>query len=257
VSGEGIIAAVPAFPSCPLVGRTAVRSYAAVEQSGCIWAYFGEGEPIPFDIPEDLRDGSWTGFLMTETWDCSYQYVYDNLADPMHGSYLHAQSATLAWGSKEDRLRLEKTDRGFIVAREGQQGVNFDWSEFVDSGAYWFRIDIPYPAKAGPGGPFRVIAFVTPLDTAHCQVFFWRLRRVEGWQRDMWRFLFKARWEERHHVVVAQDRAILEAMPKEAKPREMLYQHDIGVAQLRRILRKAAHDQLAADLPTASTSSDP
>ena len=143
-------------------------------------------------------------------------------------------------------MTIEESERGFIVAREGQRGVNFDWTEFVDTGAHWFRLDIPYPAKAGPGGPFRIVGFVTPLDADRCQVFFWRLRKVTGWQRDMWRFLFKARWEERHYVPLMQDQAMLESLPKGGRPREMLYQHDIGVTHLRRILKRAARRQLAA-----------
>jgi phenylpropionate dioxygenase-like ring-hydroxylating dioxygenase large terminal subunit len=253
--GDGVIAAVPAFPSCPLVGRKAVRSYPSVEQSGCIWAYFGDGEPIPFVIPEDLSEGHWNGFLTTQIWNCNYRYAYENLVDPMHGSYLHAKSHTLAWGSKEDRMKVEETERGFIIAREGQRGVNFDWTEFVDTGGHWIRLDIPYPAKAGPGGEFRIVGFVTPLDTERCQVFFWRMRKVEGWQRDMWRFLFKARWEERHYVPLSQDQAMLEAMPKNGKPQEMLYQHDIGVARWRQIMIKAARNELPVE-PDARSAAD-
>jgi hypothetical protein len=43
-------------------------------------------------------------------------------------------------------------------------------------------------------------------------VFFWRCRRVQGWQRNVWRFLYRNRLEARHWVVLEQDRVILESM---------------------------------------------
>ena len=40
---------------------------------------------------------------------------------------------------------------------------------------------------------------------------------------------------------------MLEGMPDDARNREMLYQHDIGVAHLRRALHRAAKEQIAAE----------
>ena len=40
---------------------------------------------------------------------------------------------------------------------------------------------------------------------------------------------------------------MLEAMEDDARNREMLYQHDIGVAQIRRLLRQTAEAQLEAE----------
>jgi hypothetical protein len=80
-----------------------------------------------------------------------------------------------------------------------------------------------------------------------CKVFFWRMRQVEGAARESWRFLYRAMLEERHWRVLEQDRVMLEGMPDDARRREMLYQHDIGVAHLRRALAKAAKSQIAAE----------
>ena len=43
-------------------------------------------------------------------------------------------------------------------------------------------------------------------------MFFWRCRRVQGWQRNVWRFLSRNRLEARHWVVLEQDRVMLESM---------------------------------------------
>ena len=87
---------------------------------------------------------------------------------------------------------------------------------------------------------------VCPVDEQRCGVFFWRYRRVEGWQRDTWRFLYKTLIEERHWEVLEQDRVMLEAMPADADQRENLYQHDLGVVRLRRMYRAAAQAQAGA-----------
>ena len=91
-----------------------------------------------------------------------------------------------------------------------------------------------------------IIGFVTPIDARSCRVFFWRIRKVEGWQRDMWRFLYKNRLEGRHWDVLEQDRRVLEVMAHDARDHEFLYQHDVGLARVRRLLRDEASAQLKA-----------
>ena len=93
----------------------------------------------------------------------------------------------------------------------------------------------------------RILGYVTPVGPQECKVFFWRMRKVEGFERESWRFLYRTRLEERHWNVLEQDRVMLEGMPDDARTREMLYQHDIGVAHLRRALHRAAKQQIAAE----------
>src|SRR5687767_15916139 len=54
-------------------------------------------------LPSEFSDPQWSSILCMGRWDCSYRYVYDNFADPMHACYLHADSFTLAFGAKQDR----------------------------------------------------------------------------------------------------------------------------------------------------------
>jgi phenylpropionate dioxygenase-like ring-hydroxylating dioxygenase large terminal subunit len=243
VDGQGTIVDVPALPGCPLIGRRdMVRTLPSLEAQGCIFAWFGDGPAAPFTLPYEFTDPAWTGFLCTATWATHYRYALDNLLDPMHGSYLHANSFTLAYGSKEDTFRVRDTETGFVIEKERQLGVNFDWTEFADTGAFWIRLDIPYPPAAGPGGHMRIVGFVGPIEPGHCQVFFWRMRKVDGWQRDLWRFLYKTKLEARHWHVLEQDRLLLELMEPGARRHEHLYQHDIGVVHLRRLLGRIARE---------------
>ncbi len=250
VDGGGTIVQVPAMPDCALEGRRALTSYAVVEGNDAIFLYFPSAErpePTPFEWLFEFDHPEWTGFLCASPWACNYRYALDNLADPMHGAYLHAKSFTLAFGAKQDTMKLDKTDTGFVVSRVEQHGKNFDWTEMVFGPATWCRLDIPYPAAAGPGSDMRILGTVLPVDEHNCIVFFWRMRQVTGLERESWRFLYRIALEERHWNVLEQDREMLSAMPDDARKREMLYQHDIGVSRIRQILTRAAKSEIAAE----------
>ena len=99
----------------------------------------------------------------------------------------------------------------------------------------------------------RIVGFVTPIDEGRCKVFFWRLRKVQGAEREAWRFLYRAKLEPRHWHVLEQDRLMLEGMTPDAGKRDMLYQHDLGVSRIRQILLKAADEQLRAEEAAVET----
>ena len=71
---------------------------------------------------------------------------------------------------------------------------------------------------------------------------------MQGWERDVWRFLYKTKLEDRHWAVLEQDREMLEAMAADADQAENLYQHDLGVVRLRRLYRNLAEEQASTDL---------
>lgn len=251
MTGDGVIERVPAMPECAFEGRKTNVAYTTTEVAGAVFAFVPgktQEEPVAFEIPEEFSDPDWTGFLCTAVWNTNYRLALDNLADPMHGCYLHAQSFTLAFGAKQDLVELENSDHGFKVSRVGQVGENFDWVELaVNDGNMFCRLDIPYPPAAGPGGHMRIVGFVAPMDEDRCKVFFWRLRKVQGAQREAWRFLYRAKLEPRHWHVLEQDRIMLEGMTPDAGKRDMLYQHDLGVSRIRQLLMKAADEQLDAE----------
>jgi phenylpropionate dioxygenase-like ring-hydroxylating dioxygenase large terminal subunit len=256
IDGDGRIASVPALPGCPIEGRLAVRTYAVQEVAGAIFAYFptpaNEAAP-PFEPPVEFVDPAWSNFLCETTWNVNYRYAIENVIDPMHGPYLHGDSHTMFVGVKEDTMEITDIPGGFRISRKLQKDVAFDWTEFGDTGAFWMRLDIPYPVKNGPGGPFRVIGFATPISERSVQIFFWRLRKAGGWERDLWRFLYRDRLEARHYAVLEQDRIVLEDLPDDARERETLYQHDIGITRLRRHFKALAREQIEAAKAVAAT----
>ncbi len=165
--------------------------------------------------------------------------------DPMHGTFLHKQSHSMAEGDATATFRIRDSETGFFFEKEGQRDINFDWTEWGDTGLHWMRLEIPYPKTGGPGGGFTIIGSYTPIADNVTGVFFWRCRKLTGWQRDAWRFLFRNRLELRHWKVLEQDRVVLEVMEPYADNVEHLYQHDMGIVRLRRHMRRLAEQQLA------------
>lgn len=256
LDGDGTIVRVPAMPDCPLEGRHGAKSLAVQEANDGVFVYFPSAEqpdPPPLKLPHEFSDPDWSGFLCTGLWRCNWQLIGENTADPMHGCYLHADSFTLAYGDRQDLVRIDSAEGGFIVTRVAQVGENFDWTHVVtDESASYIRLDIPYPPAGGPGGPFRILGYMTPVDANSTRIFFWRNRQVTGLARESWRFLFRAFFEARHWEVLEQDREILEDIPVEIRGREMLYQHDAGVVRLRRSLMERARRQVQHDQPATA-----
>jgi len=249
VDGGGTVVDVPAVTDCPMKGQQKVRSYPATERQGAIFLYFGDeahSEPCDLELPEQLSSEKYSSLLCTAHWRCNYRYAIDNVMDPMHGAYLHSVSHSMAEGDRQAEMKVRRTDHGFYFEKTNQRGVNFDWVEFGDTGCLWMRLAIPYQKKFGPGGPFGIVGFATPMDEDNTMVFFWRVRQVQGWQRSAWRFLYRNRLEGLHWDVLEQDRVVLENMAPGARDQENLYQHDVGLGRVRRLLEKKARDQVGA-----------
>ena len=249
VDARGVVVRVPGEPGSRLEGQAALQTYPALECKGAIFAYFGDAlhhEAPAFVPPLQLIDPAYDAFLCYTEWEMFWRYLYDNNMDPMHGAFLHAKSHSMFAGSTEAAFRTRSTPTGFFVEKEAQRDTNFDWSELVDEHSLYARLEIPYPPSGGPGGNFGIIAYGTPIDHRTTACFFWRTRKVSGWQRDVWRFLYKNRLEGRHWHVLEQDRAMLAGTEAGLERYEHLYGHDVGVVALRGHLTREARAQLAA-----------
>lgn len=248
---DGVVTKVPGSPGCKLEGSQATRHFHVQEVAGAVFMYNSK-EPVdtppPLQLPEQLTDDSqYSSFLCYAEWKGDYRYVLDNVMDPMHGTFLHKQSHSMAEGDSTAKFGIRPTDTGFVFEKEGQRNVNFDWTEWADTGIHWMRLEIPYPKTGGPGGNFIIIGSYTPISPTLSCAFHWRVRKLPpGWQRDTWRFLYKNRLEARHWHVLEQDRVLIENMEPDANQHEQLYQHDLGIVRLRRHLKGLAQAQVAA-----------
>ncbi|GAB3044382.1 aromatic ring-hydroxylating dioxygenase subunit alpha [Acinetobacter apis] len=247
VNAEGKAVDVPAVDSCPLKGADCVKTYSIIEKHGAVFIWFGidqSVEPDPLSFPDQLDSEEWSSFLCMADWKVNHRYAIDNVMDPMHGTYLHCTSHSMAEGEKSAEMKHTPTKTGFVFEKDGQKGVNFDWVEYGQTGTSWLRLSIPYKKDFGPGGEFWIVGFATPIDEENTRVFFWRCRKVSGWQKNVWRFLYRNHLEGLHWDVLEQDRIILENMAPNARDGEFLYQHDVGLSRLRRMMKKEADKQL-------------
>lgn len=248
--GSGQCTSVPSQGgTCALQRRTRVTpTYPTHEEAGYVWAWIGEDEPAPLELPEEFHDPSYATFAETVVWDASWLLILENLTDLMHAPFLHGRSLTLSRGVTEDRIKVVETDEGFRVERKGQQGVNFDWTEVSTGALPWARLDIPYPSPwvAGPGPALRIVSFVTPVDETRTIVNFPRFRRVSGWQRTLWQLLYRLRLRGTHLHVLNQDKTMLEALGsiERATADEHMAQADRAVLHLRKALLPAFDEQL-------------
>lgn len=249
VRRDGTVTLVPGSPGCRMEGLNCVRSFHIEERHDTVWLYNSHvnvDTPPPLNLPTELESPEYSHFLCYAEWRADYRYVMDNVIDPMHGAFLHKQSHSMAEGDMTAKFRIRDTEVGFVFEKEDQRDVNFDWTEWGDTGTHWMRLEIPYPKTGGPGGNFIIIGSYTPITPTLAAVFHWRCRKVQGWQKDTWRFLYRNRLEARHWAVLEQDRTMMEDMEPDANQREMLYQHDMGLVRLRRHLKALAAQQIQA-----------
>ena len=239
-SGQCISIPTSQTAQIKLAPRLRLSAFESQERAGLVWAYFSEGGEVvapPLVIPEELEDAAYSGFICEAEWKANWILVLENLADPMHGPFLHGKSLTLGRGALEDDMRTTRNPHGFIVEREGQRGVNFDWSEFYCSDSLWVRLDIPLPF--GPKGILRILCFATAINRDATLVYFLRYRKLSGLKRAYWRFLYRTFWEKQHWKVIEQDRVILESQRgAESRLAEHLANSDRGVTELRKLLRE-------------------
>jgi phenylpropionate dioxygenase-like ring-hydroxylating dioxygenase large terminal subunit len=249
VRRDGTVTRVPGSPGCKLEGSRPTRMFHTAESNGAIFLFNATDPaldaPPPLQLPEQLTSPEWSSFLCYTEWGGDYRYVIDNVMDPMHGAYLHKQSHTMSEGEISAEFQIRDLPDGFIFEKKGQRDINFDWTEWCEKGnIHTMRLEIPYPKTGGPGGNFTIVGAFVPCEKNVTGVFFWRCRKVQGWMRDTWRFLYKNRLEARHWHVLEQDRVAVEAMEPNANLRESLYQHDMGIVRLRRRLKTLAQQQV-------------
>lgn len=246
IDGTGTVVSVPGMPGCALEGRQATVSLEVVEDAGAIFAFLPlteDSEPTPFELPDRLQQEEHSAFLNYVEWAGPWRFYMDNVLDPMHGAFLHSDSHSMSGGDTSARFRIRETERGFFFEKTDQRGKNFDWVEFVRGSMDHVDLEIPYDDSAGPGGPFGIVGMSVPIDANNVGVFHWRTRKVDGWEREVWRFLFRTSLEAKHFAVLEQDRAVLEILAGDADSHEHLYQHDLGVSRIRRMYKADAKAQ--------------
>jgi phenylpropionate dioxygenase-like ring-hydroxylating dioxygenase large terminal subunit len=244
-NGDGECTDIPSEgTACSFLKDVRVKTFPAEEHGGLVFAYFSEdgsepSEPCP--NPYELESDEWNGFIVRHHWEgVNWFRAIENLADPLHAPFLHAGTYTLSQNkSYQDTIEVEKKRDGSLhIGRKGQALINFDSTEYHFPN--WFRLDIPYPWSAGPGGPMRILVTVCPIDEKSCQVYMVRKRKITGWKWWLWKVLWRVRLEKKMWQVIDQDEAILLSQGGGATINsEYLVQSDMGLVRIRNIFRDA------------------
>ena len=254
--GAGQCVSIPSEGGdCALARDVNVRAYPTEEHGGLVFAYLsddGRAPERPCPNPEELESAEWNGFIIRHHWEkVPWFRVMENLVDPMHAPFLHAGTYTLGKGEHKGTVAVDDIDHGLFVHRKEQKLVNFDYVEFHFPN--WFRLDIPYPWTAGPGGPMRIVIFVTPIDAESCQVYMVRKRRITGWKWWLWWSLWHLRLERKMWQVINQDEDILISQRGTAcLDDEFLAQSDMGIVRMRQMFAEA----LKGDRPERSEAAE-
>jgi phenylpropionate dioxygenase-like ring-hydroxylating dioxygenase large terminal subunit len=222
--------------------RHSVKSYAALEQGGHIWMYYGDrAKAPPLVIPQELEDEEWHTFKTEYVWETNWLNVLDNVLDPLHAIYLHSGAVTQLNRAKFTEFQIMAEDEfGF---RLGKVGYLPDGS----IGAVEGEVEFTLPnivklniADGTPEGLYRVVIMPTPINASRVSAFYARGRRGRGVKRLKW-WLWWKRHRHSVHEVAAQDRDVMVGLGpvEEARAKENLVKSDMGVARVRRRLSQA------------------
>ena len=163
----------------------------------------------------------------------------------MHGPYLHGRTYTQQYGPKDDKIKVERKERASkCSAKASAASISTGWRSFTATAVIMLVRD-PAAALGRAGWLHGDHLLCDPHRRSSYADQRLRLRKVSGWQRDLWHFLFHYRLRGFVDAVLAQDKAAMDAMPPWPAP-ENLYQHDIGVVRMRRHVREVATSQARA-----------
>jgi 5,5'-dehydrodivanillate O-demethylase len=113
-----------------------IAAYPCREYHGLIFAFFGESDPPPFDLPRKHVFEEPGRILQThaETWPCNWLQMVENSMDAAHVSFVHQAGRTGSFGravtSSPPELEYVETDAGIRqIATRGPGNVRIsDWT---------------------------------------------------------------------------------------------------------------------------------
>lgn len=112
-----------------------LAGYPLHEYSGLIFAYMGEGEAPPFDLPRKdvLEDPSMDVSIREDVWDCNWLQQAENSLDATHVSYVHRWPIPTPLGDQigatPPELEYVETDAGIRQTAIRPNGVRIsNWT---------------------------------------------------------------------------------------------------------------------------------
>ena len=149
-----------------------VVSYPVHEYAGLIFAYMGEGEAPPFELPRKSvfeRPGA-LQFARLETWPCNWLQQVENSMDAVHVSFVHHWGKVGSFGAVVaatiPELSYEETDAGIR-----QTAVRSASSTRVSDWTFPNNNHISHPTLELSDPWVDVGVWMTPVDDEHTMRF--------------------------------------------------------------------------------------
>ena len=149
-----------------------VVSYPVHEYAGLIFAYMGEGEAPPFELPRKSvfeRPGA-LQFARLETWPCNWLQQVENSMDAVHVSFVHHWGKVGSFGAVVaatiPELSYEETDAGIR-----QTAVRSAGSTRVSDWTFPNNNHISHPTLELSDPWVDVGVWMTPVDDEHTMRF--------------------------------------------------------------------------------------
>ena len=163
--GTGQCTAMPAEKRGARPDLVKIAGYPVHEYGTLLFAYMGEGEPPPFDLPRKdiLEDPKRHLFLFHEIWDCHWLQQIENSLDAAHVSFAHVWGRMSRFGEEittsAPDLSYTETSAGIlqVATRSAKNVRKSDWT-FPNNN----HVVVPGPKKGDPWS--HVVVWGVPID---------------------------------------------------------------------------------------------
>ena len=222
-------------PDRPAPTTLGARSYPVEEVRGLIFAYLGDEQQFPppparEELPAELWDDDYVGYVMTEMWDANWLLAQDG-ADQFHVPILHAQSTAetnngapqevpraAGYGDDDRRMRVSGDSRVLMVDAVGADGnpIFTGQRAEADYEAEGFHLPallcLSIQARRD-SRPYHINLWMFPIDEHHTRVTRYISRRAttpaerEEWDRFYHEVVYPRTLQvsaEDHRVAAAQ-----------------------------------------------------
>lgn len=170
--GAGQCVERPAEPG-PGTDRVKIAGYPVYEYHGLIFAYLGNGDPPPFELPRKhaLEAPDRKTYARAERWPCNWFQMVENSLDATHVSFVHRAGYVGPFGQAVTaaipQLSYEENEAGLEqVAVRSKTNVRVsDWT-FPNNN----HIVIPVFSPDEPW--LDIVAWMMPIDETHATRFF-------------------------------------------------------------------------------------
>ena len=241
--GHGKCTLIPAGTKTPTEPpkRARVPAYPVEERYGLVFVFLGDlGEDERPELPDIMPEydtGKWRCGTIKRQKDINYLRMHENYNDPCHVHYVHEFARWLPKGVTINEQELTDT---YVKAFHSAWDADGSWSE--DRGLlmeYSVIGSMSRNTNFQPNYPTQIVlACVTPIDAANCQIFMLLMQGKDGEESAA---QHKMLMEMTEHQVMDEDYVVLKTTrPRQAASptEELLVETDVTVAHVRKITKE-------------------